>query len=172
MMVLPHIESLLLNGSGTKSMVINGSVTPQVFSYTIASRCTLAALSILVADDANSSFAQFGGVAALANGLLVEVVRGAEIHQVMNVKDNADLCARFVVNHFGSSLVNTLGLPVGLGGATFTFVGHLPIIGRTDTMLSQMIFEGGDIIRTTVRDNLTGLSAISMGVSLLKETNL
>jgi hypothetical protein len=67
--VLPFAQYMKLNGTGSQSMLVNGSTTPQDF-YVGAQEYDVYVNSIIfVIADANALLNQFGAITALTNGL-------------------------------------------------------------------------------------------------------
>lgn len=153
----------LLNGS-SKSMKVNGSVTPQEFSYSPGNGTVeILAIAVALADDAASDWTKFGALTGLTNGLLLEFVPdGSSATTLMVIKDNADMAVRFHKVSFGPSLVSALGALLGFGGTQFNFIGLLELT-------SPLSLTGNDAIRATVRDNLAGLVNFNMSLVVRRE---
>lgn len=66
---LPYINYLKLNGTGTNSMLVDGSVNPQDFFITAQSYDVYVNTLVFTIVDAGSNLNQFGAIAALTNGL-------------------------------------------------------------------------------------------------------
>lgn len=155
----------LLNGS-SGAMEVNGSVTPRVFSYTATGSCRVKEICVLVADDAASTWNQFGGLAALTNGVLIEAVQGGQATTIALIQRNRELAAAFSsFQSYGSPLVSALGALLGIGGTQFVFQGSIDLKNESEFIE----LEDGDVIRATVQDNLTNLVAMNMAVKVVRE---
>lgn len=142
-------------------MAVNGSVTPVVFSYTPSDVEAIVGLFCLFAPTGATGWDKFGSQTALSQGLLLEAVKGGSAGEIAVIKDNVDLASVFYKNQFGNSAVDTLGTFIGFGNAADCFSGHLPFPFPEQAML----VDSNDIIRATVRDNLSsGISALAMAV--------
>lgn len=135
-------NAFVLNGSNN-SLLVNGSVTPVVFSYDAYATMDISLQEIkftLVANSITFGSDYFGSTSGpLANGLLVEIVaNGGNTGTVYNLRQN-------------ESFVN-LASP---GGFNWT-------VSSKDMMSSSYLVGGGlklragsnDKVRVTVRDNL------------------
>jgi hypothetical protein len=111
-----------------------------------------------MADAGASTWAGFGSISALANGLLIETVKSGETVEIATVKTNGGLATAFPMNNPGSGLV-ILGSSTGMGGTECTFIGHT-------CCADDFILNDDDLIRATVRDNLSGLVTLKMAVHL------
>lgn len=153
----------LLN-AGSKIMNVNGSVTPQIFSYSPSGTTTVAILGMtcLFNDEGTTSLTKFGAITVLTNGLLVESVVDSTTSQITNIKDNSDLCTRFMFNQFGNSAVlSVLSIvtPVGFGNTNNVFIGYLEF--RQPLVLNG----SSDSIKATVRDNLSGIDLLNISIN-------
>lgn len=66
---LPYSEYLMLNGTGTQSMVVNGSVTNQSFFVEAKTTDIYVNTLVFTIADAGATMNKFGALTALANGL-------------------------------------------------------------------------------------------------------
>jgi len=142
---IEHQSTHLLNVA-SEDMTVDGSSTAVVFEAGPASGIEwhVVRIAFNIEDTGTQTMSTFGAVAALTNGWLVEHVIDTTARTVHNIHNNADLFS------FGS----TTGFHAGLTGASVTtgytgnyhFEPHITLDG-TDS----------DIIRATVRDDLTGL---------------
>lgn len=66
---LPYVNYLKLDGTGTTSMLVDGSVTPQDFHIKAQSYDVYVNTLVFTISDAGSNLNQFGALAALTNGL-------------------------------------------------------------------------------------------------------
>lgn len=154
-----EIGTSFLNGS-TKNMNVNGATTPVVYQFAASGDVAVTSLSILVSDPGTSAFSSFGSMSALTNGVLIETDISSTSRTLFNLKDNLDIIHAFYRNQFGNGATDTLGAAIGFGDTADVFVGFL-ILTR------PYILANGDVIRATVRDNLTGISFLTIGCHYL-----
>ncbi|MDB4306312.1 hypothetical protein N9980_01980 [bacterium] len=146
------LEKFLANASSI-DMNVDGSVTPVNFTYTVPandeafiSRCNI------YIQDASPSPILFGGIAALTNGLLIEVLdSGLSVIKTFNAQkptqDNSDF-----VSLAGVDVRYQSGAGAGDDVAIrWTFANHS---GGDTLQLRQ-----NETFRVRVRDNLTALTA-------------
>lgn len=135
---------LRLNGevAGSPDLNVDGSATPALFwiAGATALLTTIARVSILLADAAIVE-AGFGGLAALTNGLALDVTDDAGAALVdltggLALKSHADLLAL---------------------GADLRFIGATMVAVAWD-LATPVELVAGQRLRATVRDNLTGLT--------------
>lgn len=142
----------LTNGV-TTNMAVNGSVTPVNFDFaptTAGERFTIRETSFILGTNGNVNdlTTKFADLAALTNGLDVDFLfNTVGFTRVGYVKTNYDLFRIFVSQANVKNIGNTTLL-------TGTIV-HDP----------QVIFQPNDRFRVTVRDDLTGLVAMSLVVA-------
>lgn len=137
------IVEFLKNG-GSENMLVNGAGTPVVFSYSPPAGKVVAIQEMLVvftADDFSFDGASFGPNSILTNGIKLEVTITSVTTEIFNIKQNED----FIRIPGRIPLVNNTG-PKDLLGVSFQFGGLVK--------LSQA---AGDLIKLTVRDNLTSV---------------
>jgi len=137
------IRNDFVRHSGSDSLLINGSVTPVVFTYDAYATLDISIQEIkftLVANSITFGSNAFGGtVGPLANGLLVEIVAGGNTGTLYNLVQD-------------ESFVNF----ASPGGFNWT-------VSSKDMMSTSYLVGGGlrllagsgDQVRVTVRDNLT-----------------
>lgn len=151
--------------SGSQSMNVNGSVTPQTFSYTLSARSKLLYISILLRDEGTTSLSSFGAISALTNGLAIQLVKASTPTTIATVKSNADLCNCCDGNYFGNGavIVNALGVAVaqGFGASNNIFSGYLDL----DTQMGVFL-DSGDKVQAIVQDNLSAVDFLQMFVVL------
>jgi hypothetical protein len=144
-----HFVSFLENG-GSREMAIDGSVTSQIFSvgpaageiwYVYELQFLMADLKVEVRD-------RYGDISGgLTNGLLCESVIGGTPREIFNVVDNKEVAVIFDYE-FSSKT------QAGLANEDALFVGNL----KFDNVI-QLVGDDSDLIRLTVRDDLTGLNS-------------
>jgi len=85
----------LLN-SGSKNMNVDGSSTPVNFSFSPSSgKVYVKEVSFFIADSGTTSPNKFGKVAALTNGVQLQIQSKGIIYNVANIKDNSDIINTF-----------------------------------------------------------------------------
>jgi len=153
----PEAEYQIVNvlNAGSKTMNVNGTLgAPVNFLFTPAGQTFyLETLSIFLSDNANFSPTGFGAIAALTNGILVEYQSKGVLYTLCTIRDNADIFNVFSEPNFSQSIAGLLSTAAYLTG---------------NRKLQQRIALDpafGDFVRVRVRDNLTGLTALSMRVS-------
>lgn len=154
----------LRDGNSSKAMNVNGSSVAKTFTYTPGEGVTVEinGLNILLEDVGSSSLGNFGALAGLTNGVLLEVSVGGVTTNLSVLKDNADIITRFRHAGFGSGAVSTLGAPIGFGDSADMVVGYMMF--KRPVMLT-----GSDFIKVTVRDNLTNLGTFEIAYDLCKD---
>jgi hypothetical protein len=137
-----YISALALS-SGSSNLIVDGSGTPALFDYGAdpTKDISLTELRIVAScQDITFDGASFGGLAALTNGLLVQLINANGTQTVFNIKTNEDFL--FFPSPVGMLLNNTG--PKDVFAAGFFIGGSILRAGTTDK------------VRITVRDNLTG----------------
>lgn len=158
----------LLNGA-SKTMNVDGSGTPKVFSYSPGGSVSveLVGLTCVMQDEGTTSLNKFGALTALTNGVLIQVTINSVTTTITTIKDNADLCTRFHGNHFGNSAtLSLLGIvtPEGFGNSTNIFMGHAEFNEN-----GRILLTGADSISVTVQDNLTGLNSFQISCKVVSD---
>lgn len=130
--------------AGSELMLVNGSVTPVVFTQgpTITDEIwsIRELLLTFTADDFEFDGASFGPNAKLTNGVKIEVVKNSTATPIFLVRQNED----FLRVPGRTPLVNNTG-PKDVLGAAISFQG---------LVLNQST---GDYVRVTIQDNLTSV---------------
>lgn len=153
--------------SGSKSMNVNGSVTPQTFTYSPGVPAQILGITCILKDEGTCSLTNFGAIAGLTNGLLIQVVIGGVTTTMSTLKDNADLTTRFGFNQFGSSAVlSVLSIvtPVGFGNSNNVFVGYLEF-----PQSAPVVLDSADSIQVVIQDNLTNIDLLQMAVKAVMD---
>jgi hypothetical protein len=159
MAVVPLIAPVL-SGKQSKSMNLDGSQVPQVFSYSPGSdengvnSAELLSLTILIESTGQDSFSNFGKLSALPNGIEIAVTIGGVKSVICVIKDNADLVTMFPQNNFGSSAQGTLGSAVGFGASVDAFTGTMTFND------SSMVLADVDSITITIQDDLSAIGTL------------
>lgn len=145
----------LLNGT-SPNMNVNGSGTPVTFQYSPPTGQTwyIENLAIFIADNANFPTGGFGGIGALANGLIIEFQSKGVLYTFSNIQNNGGILNTFS-NHSISEVVS------GLLTTDAFLMGSVDFQQRI--ALDQTF---GDFFRVRVRDNLTGLTSLMMRVKV------
>ena len=141
----------LLNGS-SKSMNVNGSVTPVEFSYAPGAGKTeyLESLKFYLSDGGNPSEDLFGAITALTNGVKIEIRSKGTTKEYYNLKDNTDVVMGF------------RNLP-----QVTNFMAEKNIYGFRDFDPPLILKNSNsDFVKVTVRDNLTGIQKMRMSVAI------
>lgn len=129
---------------GSEDMRVDGSVTPVAFergpTVTDEVWSIRELLLTFTADDFNFDGLSFGPITALTNGFKIEIVKDAVATEVFCVKQNED----FLRVPGRTPLINNTG-PKDVLGAALSFQG---------LVLNQST---GDLVRLTVRDDLTSV---------------
>jgi hypothetical protein len=150
----------LLNGS-SKLMSVSGSAgTPVGFSYSPGTGTVqVTGLSIIFKDEGATTFSNFGGLAALTNGLLIKWTIGGVDYTYATIRDNADLVNSFPEDqHFGSDAVLSIlsvVTPVGFGSSNNVMKGMIHF--KNPVTLSN-----ADKISALVQDNLTAIDILQI----------
>lgn len=161
--MITKISNLLLNSS--KSMSVDGSSIPQTFIYTAEQTVAVLGISVILENNGTSTFKKFGSITALSNGINIRSTIASVDHNLITIKDNADLCTRFYYNQFGSSAVlSVLGVstPQGFGNTNDAFIGYMDLMASPD----YFILNSGDSIQAIVQDNLTSVDLLEMAVKI------
>ena len=141
----------MLQDGGSDEMAVDGSSTPVDFEYTVpASQEVLLSRAAVFIQDAGPSPTEFGGIAALTNGLLIQVRDGADqlVKQFGEpIQDNTDF-----VLLAGTDVVYELTTGVDSVSVRWTF-------SRTSGGDLLQLREG-ETFRVRVQDDLTGLTSM------------
>jgi hypothetical protein len=151
---LSAVSTAYLKNAGSPEMNVNGSVTPVVFEYVVASDkyFGIAEINIVISDGAITP-TKFGGITALSNGILWQVVDASntlvfDFCPGGSIKQNAEFA-----NVGGSVIILT-------GGAD-----QISITWHAATSGISAIIQNGWKLRITVRDDLTGLAYFRAAVT-------
>jgi hypothetical protein len=138
----------LLNG-GSDDMAVNGATTNVVFSAGPSSGQIWYVEKILlhIEDSGNNLPGNFGAISGgLTNGVLVQQRISSTDYDYTNLQDNSDIVEAFSDNY--------------LRGQSTAFLNSSTYFSGISKMIIPITLDGdnGDLIKTTVRDNLTGLN--------------
>ena len=149
-----YISQALVNGS-SRTMNVNGSVTPQNFLYTVPANTVyyLESISIIISDTGTPTAAKFGDLAALTNGVRLQIKSSGTTYDVYNFKTNGELTMFF----------NNVFIPPTAGW-----------LNDTDLLVGTVKFEkpiklngaNSDFVQFTIRDNLTGLNTFISNINM------
>lgn len=149
-----YISQALVNGA-SRLMNVNGSVTPQNFLYTVPAGTVyyLESISIIISDTGTPTAAKFGDLAALTNGVRLQIKSSGTTYDVYNFKTNGELTMFF----------NNVFIPPTAGW-----------LNDTDLLVGTVKFEkpiklngaNSDFVQFTIRDNLTGLNTFISNINM------
>lgn len=147
------INSHLTNG-GSVPMNVNGSVTPVTFQFVVPADkyFALAQLTLVIVDSGITPL-NFGGIAALSNGILIYATDENDVVQY-NFHAGSAIKQNFEFYHVNGSRITTGS---GQSGDTLTVVWSSDLVGFYPTL------KPGWKLKVVVRDNLTGLDKFESG---------
>lgn len=147
-----HISEFLRNGSNA-SMDVNGATTSQTFSWTVPTGEIWYAtgLTLMFYDNGTNDFNEFGTLAALANGLLIEIILDSTTYQLENLQNNHELFMAFSDNAY-------------LWPQSSSFLDDSEIFAGQKFFKPNIVMQENDQIRATVRDNLSGLNELKLKI--------
>lgn len=154
---MPHFDNLVIQhltvaGDGTGASNFVGDYTTPVTvkaQPAVGDNFEIHSLSLYIKDTGNFDADEFGGIAALTNGLLLEVRSGTTVLATLTldtIKDNGGAM------HFSSSFDNIITTGPGDNAMLFRW-------NFVDTLGEPVILCGKHLenIAVTLSDNLTGL---------------
>ena len=149
-----YISQALVNGA-SRLMNVNGSVTPQNFLYTVPADTVyyLESISIIISETGTPTAAKFGDLAALTDGVRLQIKSSGTTYDVYNFKTNGELTMFF----------NNVFIPPTAGW-----------LNDTDLLVGTVKFEkpiklngaSSDFVQFTIRDNLTGLNTFISNINM------
>lgn len=148
---MPNIaqQNLGMLNSGNVDMTVDGSVTPVLFENVVPDdelHMIYSVPMLLVDDTGTMSPGNFGGNAALANGLELVTVKDSVEVVVCNLKTNKDLTTCFFGGQLGSGNNSAVGFMNTAKFVTGSFIFDTPLF---------LDGSKGDRIFFRVQDNLT-----------------
>lgn len=155
----------MLNGS-SQAMNVDGSVTPQNFSFTsgIGETWYLEELHLLMSDSGSNNIDEFGNLAgilggsgSLTNGLLLQIQSKGVAQDYTNLIDNGDIATAFDIIWSppnGSAFLNDVNSVI----CVLKF--QVPIKIQNST---------SDYVRWVVRDNISGIDFLRSQIKLRRE---
>ena len=149
-----HSVVQLANGAAT-DMNVNGSVTPVVFSSGPGAGITwyVDSITFQFSDTGASKLNDWGAInGGLTNGLLCESLINSTARTLFNLKQNRGVVSVFSDGGFAGGNSGFITDANFYSGLLNTFPGF------------TLIGDDGDLIRATVRDDLTGLTSQSMRI--------
>lgn len=161
--VVPVKQNLL--NAGSKSMAVNGSVTPVSFAYSPGGGNSVEIHKITCllkqASGDNTSFTNFAAASALTNGISVQCTINSITSTIALIKDNSDICHMFPANQFGNgSVLSILSVvtPQGFGSTSNLFQGLMEF-------RESFILTGSDVLTVVIQDNLSSVGLLNMSIS-------
>ena len=156
----PHHFVLPLLSGASRQQAVNGSVTPVVYQAGPANgiKWYVYQIELMLSDLKVDTRVKFGDLTGLTNGFLCESLLNATARQIFNISNNQELAVTFdyqFSSKSDSALANEDALFVG----TLGFNNVIVLNGTT-----------GDKIRTTVRDNLSGLDSLQLAIKAYEIT--
>lgn len=142
-----QLYAAYLENGGSNDMAVNGSVTEQTFSTTVAAGKTVLLRRILFYLDSDTAWSDtnFTHLAPLTNGVQLNV--GGV--QLAVAKDNVD----FVAATFDFEGRKNMAKETKSGAGRWTF---------TNAAGAPLIVRAGETIEAVIRDNLTGVGIFRM----------
>lgn len=142
-----------LENGGSRDLNVNGSSTSVAFTDgpTGSEMWFITELVIVLQDGGNLDVSDYGALNSLTNGVLFDQTRDSVAYQIANIQTNHELAMMFSGKSLeGSSqgFLNDANIFIG----TFRIEPEITLLGSTS-----------DVLRVTVRDNLTGLSLHQVG---------
>lgn len=166
--MITMFKPLLNNGS--KNLAVDGT-TPKTFSYVAEGIEVVTGFVCILKDEGASDLSKFGGRNSLTNGILIQATQAlynqGSARTIASIKDSADLCKAFPINHFGNGAVlSVLGVstPQGFGGSNNTCMGFLDF-----HPCHSIDLQSGDSVSVLIQDNLTGVDVFEISARVVKE---
>lgn len=163
---LPYVNYLKLNGTGTTSMLIDGSVNPQDFFISAQSYDIFINTLVFTISDAGANLNQFGSLAALTNGLEFYYFNQAEGKYSIEsgLKTNYDFIrlANFEPAFGDGTTAMQLLNVVGLSEAYVGVIDFEDIFGMQWGL--KLRANSTDRIGFIVKDDITGIDGMSIKV--------
>lgn len=152
-----HSQTNVLN-SGSSSLAVDGSTTPVVFTAGPPSGETwyITELGIVIEDSGNNTVDRYGALTALTNGTLIEQVVDSTAYTFSNLFNNIDIVESFT-DHSFRGVANAF-----LNSPNF-FTGKVSLKEPV-----TLVGNNSDVIKVTVRDNVTGLDQHRISIEYFK----
>ena len=153
-----YAASTALVAHSVKSMNVNGSVTPVVFSIEPFPTQSGDITRILfeIRDNVDMDFETFGGLGELTNGVVVRVNNGDGTYRnLYNFKSNGDIIQQCFDHDFA----------VNNGGGTRGFAARLSFAGQSKHGVAVRLDGSvgtGEVLEVLIQDDLTGLLRFNM----------
>lgn len=140
------VAALELDGAGATAMSVDGSSAAKKFSLIAAADqvTVVRVLSMVIADDGALVAGGFGGLAALTNGLAIEIL------DTDGTSVLADLTAGFAIKTHADL--------IALGAAVEFVATAAALVAVRWTFATAIELAEDQRLQVTVRDNLTGLT--------------
>jgi len=157
LVTIPVVRFLRESG-GSSSMNVDGSITPVVFSFAPAAGeiFLVEFMRLVLLDSAIKGAANFGALATLTNGFLIEWSFNSVITEFNNISTNLEILCVFGSEYNDGATGNNMATE---NGAAYTGVVKFPI-GRRIT--------DADDVRVTVQDDLSAIGDLSVAILLDK----
>jgi hypothetical protein len=161
---LPFSEYLKLNGTGTTSFLIDGSVNNKDFSVIAKSYDIYINTIVFEIADAGATLSQFGGIAALANGLDFYYFNQASGKYIVEsgLKSNYDFIklANFEPSFGTGSSAFQLTNAISAAEAYIGTIDFEDVFGLQWGL--KLRADSTDRIGFTVKDNISGIDAMTI----------
>lgn len=147
-----------LTNAGSKALNVNGATTPKTFSYTASGDQLLNSIICVLKDGGTTSFLNFGAIASLTNGVLIQITKGGITTTLATINDNADMCMVFPSNQFGNGAILSIlsiATPEGFGDTNNCFMGLLQFS-------HPVTLADGDSVSVVIRDDLHTVDVFQM----------
>jgi hypothetical protein len=163
---LPISEYLKLNGTGTSSMLINGSVTNQDFYITARNYDVYINTIVFEIADAGALLNQFGALAALTNGLEFYYFNQTQGKYVIEsgLKTNYDMIKLANFQPAFGTAANSFQLTNAISAAE-AYVGVIDLEDVFGLQWGLKLKKNTtDRVGFIVKDNITGLDAMTIKI--------
>lgn len=157
--VMYRTDNLRLNGApvGSKAMNVNDGAASFRFQPNLNSLTVpyyLEQLTIEIEDQGDFLGTNFGALAALTNGIAINIKSKGQTFRLALIQDNADLYGTF------SEFPGSQSIAVLLQSNRNMYFGTMTLQNRIVLDPTQ-----GDYVEAVINDNLTGLNTLTMRVS-------
>lgn len=160
-----YLNSLvdLKNASNSALMSVNGALSQQQYSYSPVNKSVwLVSLNLVINDNGTNGLTNFGAIAGLSSGILIESITTGVAHSIMTIKTNYQILSFFnqmTLSNGSSNLVGDDGF-----GASKTWAK-----ATLDLRDNKIILTDSDSIRATIRDDLRSIDLLTMSCRIAEE---